>query len=419
MEVEVIPSPVELVLASSVSIAGASSDGHPAPSAITSTQPGLLAIVHTNQTMRLRCTIVATFANLLIASGCPSDDAPGVAHASTTAASASDGSTSTTTSSGEVTTTDPTSPSEASETGAPIPQWREVEEVDGALGAFYSVWGRSPDDVYIVGGREEDDAPSGGVVLHYDGASWTNITPAGAPTLHWISPAGDDVWIVGRDGVTLRLEDGTWVPHDSGTDQRLWGVWGSAADDVWTVGGDLSDPLPLLLHFDGTQWSEPVATPTSDARVLFKIWGSAADDVWAVGADGLALHFDGAAWSLIPNESIADLISVFGSGGDVLAVGGRANARLARLTTTAMDAQTLETPGASGVWMDADGVATIVGDMGLLATLSPGTLDPAVDQLQTPLLLHAVFGVDGTLWAVGGDHFDPTPSVGTVFRYGP
>src|SRR5262249_26464771 len=69
----------------------------------------------------------------------------------------------------------------------------------------------------------------------------------------------------------------------------LHGVWGSAADDVWAVGGS-----GLILHRDASGWSR---VPSGSDDTLLDVAGSARDDVWAVGANGSVLHFDGRAWS--------------------------------------------------------------------------------------------------------------------------
>jgi len=68
----------------------------------------------------------------------------------------------------------------------------------------------------------------------------------------------------------------------------LYGVWGSAADDVYAVGAD-----GAILHFSGTAWSAEVSNTTAD---LNAVWGAAADDIYAVGADGKIMHYDGTSW---------------------------------------------------------------------------------------------------------------------------
>jgi hypothetical protein len=61
------------------------------------------------------------------------------------------------------------------------------------------------------------------------------------------------------------------------------GVWGSAPNDAWIVGGNSG---VTLLHWDGTAWSIAIS-PT--LGLLEGVWGSGPDDVWAVGS-GVILH---------------------------------------------------------------------------------------------------------------------------------
>lgn len=60
----------------------------------------------------------------------------------------------------------------------------------------------------------------------------------------------------------------------------LASVWGSAADDVWTVGEG-------LVHWDGVFWMDAVS-PTA-ARIN-DVWGLSANEVWAAGDSGTILR---------------------------------------------------------------------------------------------------------------------------------
>jgi hypothetical protein len=37
----------------------------------------------------------------------------------------------------------------------------------------------------------------------------------------------------------------------SGTQENLWGIWGTAPDVVWNVG-----VTGTMIHFDGTAWTQ-------------------------------------------------------------------------------------------------------------------------------------------------------------------
>ena len=140
-------------------------------------------------------------------------------------------------------------------------------------------------------------------------------------------------------------DDGTvvtdWEIVQQDLPGALFSVWGTAADDIWTVGGDPDGAGPSVMHYDGTDWQAldsgspgdlwwvfgpetsaggtvymggdggrilayrdgtftPMETPRTDV-VVFGIWGCGPDDMWAVGG-ALGGASGGFAWRLEPGE---------------------------------------------------------------------------------------------------------------------
>ena len=58
-----------------------------------------------------------------------------------------------------------------------------------------------------------------------------------------------NVWVVGRAGTIVHWDGAAWAVVPSPTTVDLADVWGSAANDVWAVGG-------AILHFDGVDGSQ-------------------------------------------------------------------------------------------------------------------------------------------------------------------
>ena len=164
-----------------------------------------------------------------------------------------------------------------------------------------------------------------------------------------------DVWAVGfsphPSGTPLYIRQ-TLVEHWNGSNWsvvsspnpsgKTWVVLNSvaaiSANDIWAVGhaGDPSSiPLQTLTeHWNGTSWSIiPSPSPgTYNGNVLNAVDGVSANDVWAVGwyqsgstgqeGGALTMHWDGAAWTVIPNPSRWTLYGVTAiSSNDVWAVG--------------------------------------------------------------------------------------------------
>jgi hypothetical protein len=108
------------------------------------------------------------------------------------------------------------------------------------------------------------------------------------------------------------------VPRPAGsTGSWLQDVAARSVTDVWAVGG-WSDGAkhPLAAHWDGTGWSVaalPDGSTTVGQSSLAAVDSTAVNDVWAVGSGQttgpqpvttpLVLHYDGAAWAVVPVPS--------------------------------------------------------------------------------------------------------------------
>lgn len=109
--------------------------------------------------------------------------------------------------------------------------------------------------------ESEDDAGIDGSVFASDAAgSDDGSSDGGTPPV--TGPCSEDGW--------CRVV----MPNDRAA---LYGIWGSAANDVWAVGSN-----GTILHWNGTAWSEQrLLTDAGQPKPLFGIWGSGPDDVWA------------------------------------------------------------------------------------------------------------------------------------------
>ncbi len=293
------------------------------------------------------------------------------------------------------------------------PPWSALPDAASA-GWLMNVWASGPSDVWAVGG-----SPGAGVVQHFDGTSWqARDLGRVTPLLDWtFGFAADQVWVVGQGGTLLRWDGAAFTPEDSGTTEDLWGLWGSAPDDLWAVGGSgVAPSLGVLLHRDASGWSS-VPLPTlsrANVHALFKVWGSGASDVWAVGQHGLLLHYDGTAWEERPTGTGEDLVAVWGTGPEHVAiVGGRANGVLLLWDGVALRSVDLSyAPGLNGVWLRDPGVVHVAGVRGTLRSYAwDGTL-LRDDDGATTLDFHSIHGVvapsvtdESTLYAVGGSLF--------------
>ena len=289
-----------------------------------------------------------------------------------------------------------------------------------ADGWVMSAYAASANEVYAVGG-----ALDAGRITLFDGQNAVpQEVPAGTPLVNWAFGFGDgEVYAVGNEGAILHYDGTDWEAEMSPTNQDLWGVWGAAPDDIWAVGGSARLPgegEPTLVHYDGTEWVTveiPTLTP-SGVAALFKVWGSGADDVYVVGDVGVVLHYDGSDWSELLVGAEDDLVAVWGTGPDnVVAVGGRSNGIVAHWNGTEWRTEFVTPlPGLNGVWLDRAGRAHVAGLRGTVGVIDLDSFEVTTEEVDEFKHFHALAGVDGVLFAVGGNLAVPSAPEGMVWR---
>ncbi len=110
-----------------------------------------------------------------------------------------------------------------------------------------------------------------------------------------------------------------WTMVHEGLDSALMSVWGTSADDVWTVGGDAGDG-PSVLHWDGSEWS---AIATETRGNLWWTFGFDGGPVFMAGSEGTILRYSDGTLARMPTPSTDTVFGIWGaSPDDMWAVGG-------------------------------------------------------------------------------------------------
>jgi hypothetical protein len=78
-----------------------------------------------------------------------------------------------------------------------------------------------------------------------------------------------------------------------------------------------ASPAPATCSVDNWCWRNPLP----QGNRLMGVWGSGASDVWAVGDSGTILHWNGSAWSSATSGTANTLTGVWGSASNAWAVG--------------------------------------------------------------------------------------------------
>ncbi len=293
-----------------------------------------------------------------------------------------------------------------------------------------SVSGTSAENVYVVGTDAGDG--NGSLLLNYDGSAWRRINTGTTGNLWWISavPIDGDFYLSGENGLILRFDPETETFEEFVTpdNQTIFGIWGFSRNDIWAVGGLLSDQQfgGTIWHYDGTAWSVADLSeqfPEGYATV-FKIWGRSPSKVYAVGAAALVLEFDGTTWNLVDDgtERDATLFSVFGNADSVVAVGGFNSAVILEQLSSGgfADVATPDIIQMNGIFVTSEGRAVAVGRELNAAFRTDNGWEVQETGFSTDFDFHADWiDPDGGVWAVGGVLIANPINRGVIAYYGP
>lgn len=176
-------------------------------------------------------------------------------------------------------------------------------------GVPFSVWGTSASDVFVT---------AYGSVSRFDGREWqkTERPEGNLGCLH--GSAADEVWAVGGAGL-VRWDGKAWSSMATNIAEYMFftGVSGTSANDVWAV-GDLG-----IRHRDARGWSRVPCDGSPEQCTGAAVWARSTDDAWIVGRSGQILRWNGARWSVVASPTTEALEDVWASGeDDAWAVGG-------------------------------------------------------------------------------------------------
>ncbi len=123
------------------------------------------------------------------------------------------------------------------------------------------LWGENPNSVYAVG---YDGAY--GIILHYNGSSWTKMT--------------------------------------SNTSVDLQDIWGNDGSHIWATGTNVADGHCVVLQYNGTSWStiyDNTTRPLNQIQYFKTVWTNNQNYIYLDGGSGL--------YKLTMNNSLGSQIS--------------------------------------------------------------------------------------------------------------
>lgn len=177
--------------------------------------------------------------------------------------------------------------------------WKQ-EKPELLLGTSYEqIVGGGPKDLWVTGYRWSNSM-STPVLMHYDGASWSAalaIADFGYSFL--LSGAPGETWVLGRRSSSntwalARWNGGAWsIDEAAGAElasKQVSSSWVGGPLDIWVIADGVA------MHWNGTAWSSSAPTDALPPARRTNLWGIAPDDVW-VAAEYFVEHWDGTGWT--------------------------------------------------------------------------------------------------------------------------
>ena len=269
--------------------------------------------------------------------------------------------------------------------------------------ALTSVWGTGADDIWTVGADPGDGL--GPLVVHYDGAKWTELESGHEGDLWWVFGFRDGpVFMGGQNGLVLRYAAGVFERMETPGSATVYGIWGVAPDDLWAVGGNVTGGA-FAWRFDGESWTEAAGFPPglSRSESMFKVWGRSNSEVWLVGTGGTVLRYDGSGFAPADSTSAVNLFTVHGSDDVAVAVGGSGDGVIVENDGSGWrDVTPSNTAHVMGTWLGGD-TGYAVGVEGSVLRREGAEWRSVKTGIDLSEELHAVWvDPDGGVWAVGG-----------------
>ncbi len=187
----------------------------------------------------------------------------------------------------------------------------------------------SGSDYGWVVGYESSEGGSAGYMMHWNGKMWEKPSEEMFPYLsYYTSPpfildvlvfSSQDAWAVGEarrnGGLTLHWDGTVWKevsnPTHSARSGMIWllSISGLSGDDIWIGGWYEGDPLKkrdgVVLHWDGTEWTEMRIGETGWVSAILML---SDDDGW-VGGDEL-FHWNGQNWEKAINPAADRVVDI-------------------------------------------------------------------------------------------------------------
>jgi hypothetical protein len=233
----------------------------------------------------------------------------------------------------------------------------------------------------------------------------------------------------GSGAMVLRYAGGTFerLPTTGLARQTVYGVWGSSLNDFYAA-GSASSRNGFVWHYqEGSFREEPLPhdlprTASGQPSGFFKVWGRG-DEVWVVGTNGSILHRKGTEpFSVEPSGTKDALITVHGTGGRTLIVGGGSNGLALERAGGSLHAVSPPAVGLLQGVYGSDQGDWATGERAGIYFRTGSEAFHAVEHglpIAPSLSFHSIFvDASGGVWAAGGNVLTPSRDDGVLVHFG-
>ncbi len=178
-----------------------------------------------------------------------------------------------------------------------------VLHIQNGLTTYYQLLGGSP-IYYSVYGLNDSDIYFGGqsILWHWNGTIFDYSVPflndsvtmqVGIITGLWVS-SNDEVFCGDNNGNIVHRKNGTWINEPTGTTEIVWNIYGFNATDVYAA-CSWSNIDGTVLHYTQNGWSTLVQSDSTNGfPAINSVYGVSDDSLIAVGAG--VMHRVGNTW---------------------------------------------------------------------------------------------------------------------------
>ena len=204
--------------------------------------------------------------------------------------------------------------------------WQQISGISSNL-HLNSIWGTGLDNIYAVG-EVAETAYGNGVLLRWDGQSWTSPREWGPMQFNdvWGRTSTNEVFVIGHshdigftEGICYKFTsepvNGAWQTDWPKT-SSFYAIWGTG--DELFIASQAQPWAAEVDHYNGAVWN----SQNFGDHALMGVWGTAGNNVYVVGYEGKILRYNGDVWTNMDSGTTVILSDIWGSGPDDVFVTG-------------------------------------------------------------------------------------------------